>query len=44
MMTIPQNSHEVQLADEIIRRIRRLGVNGLRFPNSRPTETVGEIC
>lgn len=44
MMTIPQNPHEVQLADEIIRRIRRLGVNGLRFPNSRPAETIGEIC
>lgn len=34
----------IQLADEIIRRIRRLGVNVIRFPNMRPNETVGEIC
>jgi hypothetical protein len=43
-MKVPQEPRGVQLAEEIIRRIRRLGVNGLRFPNSRPAEMIGEIC
>lgn len=41
--TTPEDTG-IQLADEITRRIRRLGINVIRFPNSRPSEFAGEIC
>jgi len=34
----------IQLADEITRRIRRLGIQIIRFPNARPSEILGVYC
>ncbi len=40
----PQQEKTPQLADEITRRIRRLGSGLIHFPNLRPAEVVGDVC
>jgi hypothetical protein len=37
-------TQEIQLADEIIRRLRRLGLNFNRARIARPYDPAGELC
>jgi hypothetical protein len=40
----PDSKHEIQLADEITRRLRRIGLNFNRGRLQRPYDPAGELC
>ncbi len=39
-----QNMHTQQFSDDITRRIRRLGIDAIRLPGSRPPLIAGAYC
>jgi hypothetical protein len=43
-ISLTQENSPVQLADEITRRLRRMGINILKTRIDRPYDTEGELC